>query len=109
MDKTDVAFMVVMWIAIVLLSGLAVIRDVNAPPPIVQADPVCVSPPPSTTADSVAAILAPQARDTTVLREIANLVVEEAERARVDPLLVARIIRRPCSLLSSCKRCFTFI
>jgi len=91
---TAVLSIVVSFFFVVLAVGSStLLRTLNSP----SIETVCESPPvadtPPTTVDSVTAILAPQARDTTVLREIARLVVEEAARVRVDPLLVARIVR----------------
>jgi len=49
--------------------------------------------PDSVAVDSVASILAPRARDTAAVRPIAQLIVREARTKRLDPVLVANIVR----------------
>jgi len=55
--------------------------------------PDIVADPDSAVIDSVAAILAPDARDPHVVYPLARVIVDEARAKRLDPVLVAGVVR----------------
>ena len=66
---------------------------VDVPEPVECLSDTIFITPNSTVLDSVIAILALHARDSTSLIEVSNLVMQESQRARLDPIMVAHIIR----------------
>ena len=65
---------------------------IDPPIPVEELDTVVIRIPPSR-ADSVVSVLAPRARDRDRVREVADLIMRASAEARMDPILVANVIR----------------
>ena len=79
--------------AIILIgvAGLTTARD-----PVVYEDTIVDTvylAVPDTILEAVTSILAPRARDTADLREVATIVVAESRRLHLDPRMIASVIR----------------